>query len=166
MIRLIVAFDRQQGLAKQGIVPWNIPEDMAYFADKTKSGGGTILTGSTTFKTLKGPLPERKTYVLTSDEAPIEGVELVHNLAHFLKDYQATEQHLWVIGGANVFAQIIADGLADEIYVTRIEADFGCNQFFPNFSEDFQLVSDSDLHEQNGFIFKYQVYTRPVLDNS
>jgi dihydrofolate reductase len=77
MIRLIVAHDRQRGIAKQGFQPWKIPEDETYFSEKTKSCGGIILLGSTTYKTLKGPLPDRKNYVLTSDKTPIDGVELV-----------------------------------------------------------------------------------------
>lgn len=165
MIRLIVASDRQRGLAKQGILPWHIPADVAYFAQKTKSDGAVVLMGSTTFKSMQRPLPERKNYVLTSDDSPISGVELIHHLENFLKDYRGDEQHLWAIGGANVFEQIFEAGLADELYITRIEADFGCTQFFPDFSDNFQLVSESDLQEQNGFLFTYQVYAK-VLDNS
>lgn len=162
MIRLIVACDRQSGLAKQGILPWHIPDDVAYFAQKTKSDGANVLMGSITFQSLQTPLLERKNYVLTSDKTLREGVELVHNLAHFLQDYQGQEQHLWVIGGANVFEQVFATGLADELYITQIEADFGCTQFFPEIRDEFQLISESDLHEQNGFIFTYQVYAKAV----
>ncbi len=162
MIRLIAAFDRQRGIAKQGFMPWNIPSDLAYFAAKTKSDGGMILVGSTTFKTFKAPLVDRTNFVLTSDKTPIEGVELVHDLNKFLQPYSQTDQHIWVIGGANVFAQVIEADLADEISATQIEADFGCSQFFPSLPDTFQVVSESDLHEENGFIFKYVVYTRSV----
>ena len=162
MIRLIVAYDRKRGIAKKGIMPWNIPDDEAYFTAKTKSGGGETLTGSTTYKTFKGPLVERKNYVLTSEKTPIEGVELVHNLEKFLKLYTGTGRDLWVVGGANVFAQVLEAGFADEVYATAIEADFGCNQFFPALHESFQLVSQSDLHEQNGFIYTYEVYAKAV----
>ena len=158
MIRMIVAYDRQRGLGKQGFQPWKIPEDEAYFAEKTKSLGATIIVGSTTYKTFKGPLVDRNNYVLTSDKTPIEGVELVHNLDHFLKDY--ADKDLWVIGGANVFGQVLEAGVVDEVYVTNIQADFGCTQFFPNLGEEFKLVSQSDLHEQNGFIFSYEVYAK------
>jgi dihydrofolate reductase len=158
MIRLIVAHDRQRGIAKQGFQPWKIPEDETYFSEKTKSCGGIILLGSTTYKTLKGPLPDRKNYVLTSDKTPIDGVELVHDLDKFLKDY--ADKDLWVVGGANVYGQVLDLGLVDELYITTIEADFGCNQFFPTFGEEFKLVNESDLHEQNGFIFKYEVYAK------
>jgi dihydrofolate reductase len=162
MIRLIVAHDRQRGIAKQGFQPWYIPEDEAYFADKTKSAGAAVLMGSTTYKTLKGPLPDRTNYVLTSDKTPIDGVELVHNLDKFLREFTGSQKDLWVIGGSNVYSQVFEVGLVDEVYSTKIEADFGCNQFFPALSDQFQLLSQSDLHEQNGFIFSYEVYSQQI----
>lgn len=158
MIRLIVAHDRQRGIAKQGFQPWKIPDDESYFSKKTKSCGGVVLVGSTTFKTLKGPLEGRKNYVLTSDNTPIDGVELVHDLSKFLKDY--IDIDVWVVGGANVYGQVFELDLANELYITKIEADFGCNQFFPIVGDEFKLVEQSDLHEQNGFIFKYEVYSK------
>ncbi len=160
MIRLIVAYDRQFGIAKQGIMPWHIPSDLAYFAANTKSDGGVILAGSTTFKSFGGPLKDRQNYVLTSKTEPIAGAELVHDLEAFLQPYHRTDKHVWVTGGASVFEQLIDAELADTIYATQIAADFGCSQFFPLFKDHFKLESESDLHEENGFIFTYQIYQR------
>lgn len=156
MIRLIAAIDRKRGLAKQGFQPWYIPDDEAYFTEQTGAHGGIVLVGSTTYKTFKGPLAGRKNYVLTRDTKPIEGVTLVHDLAPFLRDFE--DKDLWVIGGANVFAQVIESGKASELYLTHIDADFGCIQFFPPYDKKFSLVEQSDLHEQNGFIFTFARY--------
>jgi dihydrofolate reductase len=157
MIRLIVAIDRKRGLAKQGFQPWYIPEDEQYFTTQTKSHGGIVLVGSTTYKaTFHGPLVDRQNYMLTHDETPIQGVKLVHNLDAFLEDFQ--DKDLWVIGGANVFSQVIEAGKADELYITHIEADFGCTQFFPNYETGFQLAERGELREQNGFIFSFARY--------
>jgi dihydrofolate reductase len=161
MIRLIVAIDRKQGLAKQGFQPWYIPQDEHYFTDKTKDFGGNVLVGSTTFRTFKGPLSDRQNYVLTRDKEPIEGVELVHDLNKFLHDLG--DKDLWVIGGANVFSQVMEHGKADELYITKIEADFGCNQFFPLYEESFDIAEQSDLHEQNGFIFAFTKYLKKPI---
>lgn len=158
MNRLIVAIDRKRGLAKSGIFPWYIPEDEAYYDAQTRKYGGNVLMGSTTYATLDGPMPDRQNYVLTHDKTPIESVELVHNLDKFLKDFQ--DKDLWIIGGANVFTQVVQMGKADELYITHIEADFNCNQFFPEHEKEFTLAEQSDLHEQNGFIFTYARYVR------
>lgn len=158
MIRLIVAMDQKQGIAKQGIQPWHIPEDAAYFRDQTKLYGGHVLVGSTTFKTFEHPLSDRQNYVLTHDKNPIEGAMLVHDLHKFLNEFK--DRDLWVGGGANVFAQVLEMNMADELLVTAIEADFGCNQFFPPIPANFEHAEQSDLREQNGFIFTYNRFVK------
>lgn len=160
MNKLIVAADRKLGLAKQGFQPWFIPDDEQYFTDQTKKYGGHVLYGSRTYELslLRKPLEGRQNYLLTRNKAPVEGVEVVNDLDKFLKDFQ--DQDLWVIGGANVFAQVMQAGKADELYITHIEADFGCNQFFPEFDHGFKLAEKSDLHEENGFIYYYAKYVR------
>src|SRR6185312_14588856 len=115
MIRLIAAIDHQRGMAKKGLQPWFIPADEAFFTEATKSEGGICLIGSTTFKTFQhGPLPERQNYVLTHDETSIEGATLVHDLKQFMEDFRGKD--VWIIGGANVFAQVIDGDWADELY--------------------------------------------------
>ncbi|HVV25715.1 MAG TPA: dihydrofolate reductase [Candidatus Saccharimonadales bacterium] len=158
MIRLIAAVDRKLGIAKGGIQPWYIPEDEHYFTDQTKKYGGAVLVGSTTFRTFRAPLAERQNYVLTRDREPINGAEIVTDLEKFLKDFQ--DRDLWVVGGADVFAQVVQAGKADELYLTHIQANFGCNQFFPAYEQAFKLAEQSDLHEQNGFIFTFARYSR------
>jgi len=158
MIRLIAAIDRKKGIAKGGLQPWHIPEDEQYFTEQTKQYGGTVLVGGTTFRTFREPLSGRRNYVLTRDKTPLAGAEIVDDLDKFLKDFQ--DKDLWVVGGANVYAQVLQAGRADELYLTHIQADFGCNQFFPEYESAFQLAEQSDLHEQNGFIFSFARYTK------
>jgi dihydrofolate reductase len=158
MIRLIAAVDRRLGIGKHGGQPWNIPEDEAYFAECTKSHGACILTGSVTFKTFKKPLPDRTNYVLTSHDEPIEGAELVHDLAGFLESF--SDKDLWVIGGANVFQEVMDLGKADELYLTHIDADFNCDRFFPAYEDKFRLIEKGEEREQNGFHFSLAKYAK------
>lgn len=161
MIRLIVAVDRKLGLAKGGLQPWYIPDDEHFFTEETKKYGGHNLMGSRTFELslLNKPFDGgRETYVLTRNPQPIEGAHVVNDLDKFLKEFE--ERDLWVIGGANVFAQVMDAGKADELYITHIEADFGCNQFFPEYEQNYKLAEKSDLHEENGFIFYYAKYVK------
>jgi len=160
MIRLIAAIDRRRGIAKHGFLPWYIPEDEQYFTTQTKTHGGNVLTGGVTFRnTYKGrPLKDRQNFILTHDTAPIEGVTLVHDLQKFLADF--TGKDLWVAGGAGVFEEIMNAGAADELYLTHIDADFRCDQFFPEYQENFELAEQSDAHEQNGFHFRYARYIK------
>jgi dihydrofolate reductase len=157
MFRLIATIDRQRGLAKQGVQPWFIPEDTQHFDAQTKSLGGTVLMGDVTFKLLGGkPLPDRHNYVLTRDKTPLDGVELVPDLERFLDHWKG--QDVWIVGGANVFTQVMQLKRADELYLTHIQADFGCNQFFPDYEDRYALAEQSEMHEQNGFIFTFARY--------
>jgi dihydrofolate reductase len=160
MIRLLVAIDRKRGIAKHGATPWYIPDDMANFVKLSKSYGGNILVGGTTFReALKSkPLTGRTNYLLTKDDRPIAGVELVHDLHSWLKSM--SNQDVWVIGGASVFEQVFTQDLADELYITHIDADFHCDQFFPDYESKFQLQSQSESKEQNGFHYTFAVYTK------
>lgn len=157
MIRFIVALDRKRGVAKHGYMPWSIPEDEAYFTDKTKSLGGNVLTGGITFREayLGKPLNDRRNFILTRDTQPIEGAEVVNDLNGFLNNFK---EDLWVAGGAKVFEQVIDQ--ADELYLTQIDADFGCDQFFPNYEDKFELAQKTEVKEQNGFKYFYAVYKR------
>jgi len=157
MIRLIVAVDRKLGLAKRGFQPWYIPDDERYFKEQTKSHGGDVLIGRTTFEGFKnGPLAGRQNYVLTHSTELIEGVTLVHDLGKFLQDFE--NKGLWIVGGAKVFAEVIEAGKADELLITHIDADFGCDQFFPAYEDKFKLADRTEPEEQNGFTFYYARY--------
>jgi dihydrofolate reductase len=156
MIHSIVALDQKRGMAKHGFQPWSIPDDEKYFTDQTKLYGGVCLIGSTTYKTFHGPLVERQNFVVTRDTTPIPGVFVVNDMDKFFAEHQG--QDIWVIGGASIFEQTMA--IADELYITKIEADFACDQFFPEYENAFELAQESDLHEQNGFVYTYKVYKK------
>ena len=158
MNRLIVAVDRKMGMAKRNVMPWFIPDDEHFFNEQIQLYGGDCLIGLTTYQTFHGPLKGCNNYVLKPDTDPIEGVTIVNDLDKFLNDFE--NKDLWVIGGANVFAQVMEKDKADELLVTHIDADFGCTIFFPEIDDRFTLVDQSETKEENGFSFRYARYTR------
>jgi dihydrofolate reductase len=160
MNRFIVAIDRKRGLAKRGYMPWCIPEDEKYFTDMTKTFGGNVLSGGVTFRLAykERPLAGRQNFILTRNPDPIPGATVINELNKFLSEFERKD--LWVAGGSIVFDQIMAAGKADELYITKIDADFGCDQFFPEYEKDFELVEESERREQNGFIFTYARYVK------
>ncbi|MDB5168968.1 MAG: dihydrofolate reductase family protein [Candidatus Saccharibacteria bacterium] len=155
MIRLIAAVDWKRGIAKNGLPPWSLPSDMLNFVEKTKSNGGIVLVGQKTYETFlhAGPLEGRRTYVLSHEAKTGDGVIYIQDLDEF---FNQQAEDVWVIGGESLFRQTII--VADELYLTQIEADFGCDQFFPEYEHVFELKESSDLHTENGFIFRYNTY--------
>lgn len=160
MIRLIAAIDSKRGIAKKGAMPWKIPEDERYFTRQTKTYGGHVLTGASTFWTgYHGKaLVNRHNYVLTRKKVNIPGATVVHDLGKLLGEFK--NKDLWVAGGAEVFAEVMAAGKADELYLTHIDADFDCDQFFPEYEQAFKPARQSKPHTQNGLTFTYAVYSK------
>lgn len=38
----------------------------------------------------------------------------------------------WIIGGASIYKEVLAEGLWDRIYLTKIHSHFDCDTFFPS----------------------------------
>lgn len=155
MIRLIVAVDQKMGIAKDGVQPWKLPSDEAYFSSMTKQHGGVILMGRTTYEVIGRPLPDRLNYVITSQPEKVAGpVRTVTKIESVLTQHD----DVWVIGGAKLYAAMIDQ--ANELYVTRIAADYSCNTFFPNIPDIFSLVWQDKPQQENGDTFWYERYER------
>lgn len=154
MIRFIAAIDNKRGLADEHGIPWQgkLPTDVAYFRSKTING--IVMMGYGWYQEQKEPLPNRRNLVAyPNNEAMRPGFERVKDAREFLKD---TKEDVWVGGGAALFASTL--DLADELYLTKIEADFNCTKFFPEYEKDFELASESGPITENGITFRFTVW--------
>ena len=152
MIRFIAAVDNQLGMATEKGIPWDLPSDRLYFREQTKQG--LILMGYGTYVEFAQPLHEHLNYVATTGDKDLRaGFQPVPDALAFLRE---AEQDVWVIGGPGLFAQTI--NLAEELYLTRIDADFNCAKFFPEFEADFRLVSTTKSQEENNLRFHFEVW--------
>lgn len=152
MIRFIAAVDSKLGMATDQGIPWDLPADREYFRTQTRQG--VILMGYQTYKEFDAPLHGRTNWVATTGSDPLrEGFEPVADAVEFL---QQQRSDVWVIGGAGLFAQTIS--LADELYLTRIQADYHCTKFFPQFEEQFELISQTKPQQQTGLQFHFEIW--------
>ena len=154
MIRLIAAIDKKRGLARDGEIPWNIPEDVKRFRQFTLTHGANVFMGRRTYEML-GQLTGRHYYVLSSKDLLLpSGVTLVNDLETFFTNFK---EDIWVIGGEAVYNTTIK--YADELYLTIIEADFDCDQFFPDYS-NFELKESEGPFTSDQLTYSYQTYSR------
>lgn len=160
MIRLIAAIDDKHGIARRGIIPWDIPMHGEYAREVTSRAGANVLMGRVTLQIMNGPMPGHNNFVLTHDaRVPFPNVQVVHSkIGDFLR---AFIEDVWVIGGASVYEQAIP--YADELYLTHVEGDFGCDKFFPEFRDQFTMVDQSPLEQQNGESFRFEVWRSNAL---
>jgi dihydrofolate reductase len=155
---MIAAVDSHLGIADEHGIPWQgkIPKDTEYFQAQTSRG--VIVMGYQTYREFDRPLHDRENYVVShSDTEELRsGFVAVSNLTEFFE--QHAHHPVWVIGGASLFSASLEH--ADELYLTRLDADFHCTKFFPNFSDAFELVSTAGPHEESGISFGFQIWKR------
>lgn len=120
------------------------------------SHGGAVLMGHKTLLIIGHPLADRQNFVLSRDPSlKIEGVVVVNDLPIFLASLQTD---IWIIGGAEIYAQTLS--YVDELYITRIDAAFDCDQFYPELGDGLVETWRSGTQQENGLEFTQFIYKR------
>lgn len=126
-LTLIVARDRQGGIGRDNTLPWHLPEDLQHF--KATTLGHPILMGRRTFDSIGRPLPGRRNLVLTRNRAwQHPGCEAVGSIDEALARC-ADARELFVIGGAQLYAQALPR--AHRLIITEVDVDAQADVFFP-----------------------------------
>jgi len=140
MISIIAAAAKNGVIGAGGKIPWNIPEDMAYFRRITS--GGAVIMGRRTYEDIGRPLPNRYNIVVSAklQTAP-EGTALAHSLAEAVESaVRSGRENIFLCGGAAVYREGLA--IADRIYLTVLDEEYDGDVYFPEFSEkEFRLTS-------------------------
>lgn len=153
-VRVMAAIDSKQGLADEKGIPWDVPSDRKYLRNKTM--GGVLLMGYNTYAEFDSPMSGRRNLVIARDATALRsGFEAVYDVGEFMK---TQPDNLWLFGGADAFKQTFK--YADELYLTRIEGDFDCTKFFPEFETDFIRIEVSEPQQENGITFQYEIWQR------
>jgi dihydrofolate reductase len=158
MLRLIAAIDQMRGIANEHGIPWQgkIPTDTARFHDLTTDG--IIVMGYGTYKEYDTPLHDRENFVVsrpdTGELRP--GFLLVPDADGFFDEH--SNDLIWLIGGAALFTSSLAR--ADELFLTRLDRDYHCTKFFPEFKEAFELVGDDGPLSENEITFHFETWRR------
>lgn len=134
MLKLILAVDKGNAIGwANGELPWKSPSDMAHFKSNTE--GSTVLMGHNTFKSLSRPLglPNRVNVVLSKSARPeIDTSIIVLDSWSQISDVKNTSSgDLWIIGGAQVYAQALDLQIVDELYITQVHVNSGADVVLP-----------------------------------
>jgi dihydrofolate reductase len=165
-IKLIAAIAQNRAIGtKNNTIPWNPhPEDMAIFAQKTKSEGGVVLMGRNTYESLPEqhrPLKQRRNIVLTREPNwRYPGVETFKDVDAVLEKVQDIET-LWVIGGGSLYSQFI--GMADELHISHFDiTPKDSSVFFPEIDlKDWQVLrSEQHPPTDSSPSFMYTIYIK------
>ncbi len=155
MIRPIAAIDSRRGIATDSGIPWKLPGDTAHFHEKTATG--VILMGRATYNEFAAPLHKRGNFVLTAESGPLRtGFRTVGSLDQLVAAHP--DEDIWVIGGATVYAETIAD--ADELVLTQVVGDFHCTKFFPPYQTEFRLAAQGDDRRDGEITYRFETWQR------
>ena len=156
MISLIAAIGRNYELGRNNQLVFHIKEDMQFFRHTTM--GHSVIMGRKTFESIGRSLPNRTNYVVTHHpELLPDDVEPVSDLRELLKSWQDTEEELFVIGGATIYA--IALSYAKYLYLTEVDATTqDADAFFPVFDRSQysrEIIKKGKDHDLTFAIVKY-----------
>ena len=146
-IYIIVAVDEQNGIGKNGKLPWHFKGDMEFFRETTTKTSdpkkqNMVIMGRKTWQSIPEkfrPLKNRKNVILTRDPhfklsetkshtSPVICHSFDEAIDLGLKDKNI--ENIFIIGGAQIFKEAIGYPELTGIYLTKIHKIFDCDTFF------------------------------------
>jgi dihydrofolate reductase len=138
IVSLIAALSAEdRGIGWQGTLPWHQPKDLQRFRRLTT--GHALIFGRKTYESLGGrDLPGRRLIVLTRRGLQAEGVRTAPSLEAALEAVSGELQdpEPFIGGGGELFAEALAKGLADRMYLTLVHGQVEADVFFPEYPDE------------------------------
>lgn len=156
MISMIAAVAKNGVIGCNGRIPWNYPEDMAYFRKITT--GGIVIMGRHTYEEIGKPLPDRFNIIVSQhrnfSDKYLQTVQSIEDAISLAKQYAVEHKilpRIFLCGGQKIYTQGIK--YADKLYLTEIDAVYSGDVFFPEFTDNqFRLVKQTTA-ETSGMRF-------------
>lgn len=167
-LNLISAADQNMGIGRNQELPWQIPSEFHYFLEMTTKPHVTgsnhqnaIIIGRRTWETMdtltSKPFPGALNIVLSRFNRPeplaFPNTIVCASLDQAVKrlstdpEFEGLIDTVWVLGGAEVYRTALKSQFFHRLYLSRIQAVYPCDVFFPEeFDEDlFVRVSDDRI---------------------
>lgn len=167
MIGVIVALDKNYLIGKDNQIPWNVPEDLTLFKEKTT--GNFIIMGRKTFESIGRPLPNRVNIIISNTmendfdfqeltfEELLNKIVIFHSIEEgisFCKKF--SKKDIFIIGGAKIYQEVISKNIFDKLCISHIEGNFKGDIYFPKINfEDYK-----NIFEKKYKGFTYREYTK------
>ena len=137
MLAAIWAQSTDGFIGRDGVLPWSVPEDMAHFRRLTD--GQVVVMGRATWESLPDrfrPLPGRDNIVLSRHAVALAGAIVVPDAAAAL--HAVAGRPAWVVGGAQVYAALLAH--TDRLEVTDVDVVVGFGTPAPDLGAGWDAV--------------------------
>lgn len=175
-VSVIVASTNKGGIGKNGSIPWQIPDDMAYFKKVTTNAPegkiNAVIMGRKTWDSIPAkfrPLANRINVVLSrsGETGAFEGATLARSLREAVKTVEARDDagEIFCIGGEAVYKEAVDLPTCARIYLTRVGVDVECDAFFPKFNQTlFNVKHVSKTHSFKQVPFDFVVYEKKKVE--
>lgn len=138
----VVAVSQNNVIGKNNKLPWHFSADLKRF--KALTLGHTVIMGRKTFESIGKALPGRENFVLSHTPRQSPGVQFFTSIEPALAAVKT--EKAFIIGGEEVFKQTI--GRIDGIYMTRIQASYEGDAFYPALPSSFK-EKERELLQEN-----------------
>ncbi len=172
-IAIVVAFEKNRGIGKDGRIVWDFPSDRAYY--KTLTLGNFVIFGRRTFEEFGRALPGRINIVVSSTkkfegenlytvknlEAAIELAEKINSTNEILParpQFLLPNPAIFLCGGQGIYREGM--NLAQTIYTTQIDANYPCDAFFPEIDEKAFNIEENTSTTEKGVKLNFITYNR------
>lgn len=170
---IIVAVDVENGIGKDGQLPWYLPGDLRNFREITSHPRlphqqNVVMMGRKTWESIPldvRPLRNRINVVLTRnrDFSSPKGVLIAKDFEQSFTQLEKLKHKIsdiFVIGGQQIFDTALNYPQCQNLYITHILESFDCDTFFNFPSRDFKKVFISKTFTENGISYYFAKYTR------
>ena len=160
-ITLIYARAENGVIGRENAMPWHIPADLKRF--KALTMGKPIVMGRKTWDSIPPrfrPLPGRANIVVTrQDDWNENGAQRASSLREALQiAEQSSAATVWVIGGAQIYAQALP--LAQRVEVTEIAQAYDGDAFAPELGPEWLETAREAHTSAGGLPFAFVRYER------
>lgn len=145
-VAIVVAMGVDGVIGVDGGMPWHLPADLAHF--KAMTFGHPMIMGRKTYESIGRPLPGRTTIVVTRQaDWAADGVLVAVDFDAALALASALDPKVFVVGGAQIYAEALGCGVVDEMIVTHIDAAPKGDTYFPQLPWKDWTETETESHE-------------------
>lgn len=160
ILSIIVAAADNGVIGREGTMPWNLPQEMAYFRQTTV--GHPIIMGRKTHEDIGRALPDRLNVVITRDKGyKAPGCAVVNSLesALALPEVRNADE-VFVIGGESINQQALP--LANKLYLTKVHAQVPGDKFFHYIPDEWHETwsQKHSADQENKYDYEFTILER------
>lgn len=163
-MKMIVAYDANNGIGKDNKLIWNNAEDLKRFKTLTSDAEvlPNVIMGRKTFESLPNILKNRTNIILSKDSYSIiigEEMDIVNydfTDKEKFKEFAEMYKDSWVIGGEEIYNAFLP--YTNEIYATEIATSLEADKFFPRFDKNVFI----ERSRENKTGYDFVVYAKNI----